>query len=109
MRGPVTPEDCSRRSLDSQERSEDRSRGYSRGRDRPGRGLPRGSVRRREDRGPDAPGQRPAHLDQIEDKVRLYDDLFLEKEEVKAEYDELFTYTARTFEGYCRLAGLSPR
>lgn len=44
-------------------------------------------------------------LDEIDDKVRVYDELYIEKEEAKEKHDEFFTYTARTFEGYCRLAG----
>ncbi len=51
-------------------------------------------------------GDLRSNLDLIDDQVRLYDELFLEKEELKKEHDVLFTYTARTFEGYCRLAGL---
>ncbi len=45
-------------------------------------------------------------LDEIDDQVRVYDELFIAREEVKDEHDELFTYTARGFEANCRLAGL---
>ncbi len=45
-------------------------------------------------------------LEDLDDKRRLYDELFVEREEAVEKHDELFTYTARTFEGQCRLAGL---
>ncbi len=45
-------------------------------------------------------------LDEIDDQIRVYDELFIARGEAREEHDELFTYTARTFEGNCRLAGL---
>ncbi len=45
-------------------------------------------------------------LEAIDDGLRHSDELFIERDEVKKEHDVLFTYTASTFESFCRLAGL---
>lgn len=46
-----------------------------------------------------------SHLKGIDDARREFDEAFVEKERVKAEHEELFVYTARTFEAQCTLAG----
>lgn len=44
-------------------------------------------------------------LDEIYAARRRYDEALVEKNEIAKEHDELFTYTARSFEADCRLAG----
>lgn len=44
-------------------------------------------------------------LDDINKTRRHYDEAVIEKNGIQAEHDELFTYTARSFEADCRLAG----
>jgi hypothetical protein len=47
-----------------------------------------------------------AVLDQINDGRRRHDEALIARDMARDEYDTVFLHTARTFEDYCRLAGL---